>query len=202
MASSRWLERLLELPRAKLLVRVDEDFLSNTFNITGLKQKIAHFTPAYELVRRSTTLTARGAVDLETLSREAEDVYGLIHARYLITRPGLDLMFKKFEAGEFMKCPRVNCRGAQCLPYGETDELGQRTVKMYCPYCSDIYNPTDPDIADVDGAYFGSSWIHMFLQRYPSVIPSAPMKLYVPRIFGFRMCYSSDIEDESSAGDE
>ena len=202
MASKRWVDAFLALPRAKLLARIDDEFLHNSFNVTGIKLKVTNFTPAYELIRRNSILSARGEIPYEKISEEAEDVYGLLHARYLITKQGLEAMYHKFYHEEFMKCPRVNCRGAQCLPYGTSDELHRATVKMYCPCCSDIYNPIDPDILDVDGAYFGSSWVHMFLQRFPQVVPKIPMKIYVPRIFGFRICHSSDVDEEESAADE
>ena len=41
--------------------------------------------------------------------------------------------------------------------------------------------------ADVDGAYFGSAFPHMFLQTYPEYIPQQGAPPYVPRIYGFRI---------------
>ncbi len=41
--------------------------------------------------------------------------------------------------------------------------------------------------ADVDGAYFGTSFPHMFLQTYPEFVPQQGAPPYVPRIYGFRI---------------
>ena len=41
--------------------------------------------------------------------------------------------------------------------------------------------------ADIDGAYFGSAFPHMFLQTYPEIIPQKGATPYVPKIYGFRM---------------
>ena len=41
--------------------------------------------------------------------------------------------------------------------------------------------------ADIDGAYFGTTFPHLFLMSYPQSIPSPPVAIYVPRVFGFRV---------------
>ena len=41
--------------------------------------------------------------------QQAVDLYGLIHARFIQSKDGLNRMRKKFEAMEFGTCPRVQC---------------------------------------------------------------------------------------------
>ena len=43
------------------------------------------------------------------LEKEADVLYGLIHARYIMTSSGLDRMLKKYRAGDFGVCPRFYC---------------------------------------------------------------------------------------------
>jgi casein kinase II subunit beta len=43
-------------------------------------------------------------------------LYGLIHARYIITTHGLDSMHTKFLNGDFGKCPRTLCKGQKVVP--------------------------------------------------------------------------------------
>jgi hypothetical protein len=45
--------------------------------------------------------------------------------------------------------------------------------------------------ADIDGAYFGTSFPHIFLMTYESCVPSAPTSSFVPRVFGFKVHASS-----------
>ena len=45
-----------------------------------------------------------------------------------------------------------------------------------------------PHVTDIDGAYFGTTFPHLFLMTYPTLRPmAAPLPVYVPRIFGFRI---------------
>jgi casein kinase II subunit beta len=40
---------------------------------------------------------------------------------------------------------------------------------------------------DIDGAYFGTTFPHLFLMTYPYIKPSKPTQSYTPRIFGFKL---------------
>jgi hypothetical protein len=39
---------------------------------------------------------------------------------------------------------------------------------------------------DIDGAYFGTSFAHVFLQNYSELKPNGPPS-YVPKIYGFKL---------------
>jgi casein kinase II subunit beta len=43
------------------------------------------------------------------LYQEATEIYGLIHARFILTPKGLALMREKYLLGKFGICPRVLC---------------------------------------------------------------------------------------------
>ena len=40
-------------------------------------------------------------------------------------------------------------------------------------------------VVDLDGAYFGCSFPHIFLQTFPDCIPKEKLELYIPKIYGF-----------------
>lgn len=200
--TEKWIDRFIRKSSSKLFVRIDQEFISTTFNVYGIKNRIHEFHYAYEMLRKGyiTSVDAE-EYDAEEIDEDTEKLYGFLHLRYLLTKPGMQLMFEKFNQDTFPTCPRVHCKGTHCLPYGLTEEPGQHTVRMFCPSCCDIYNVTDPDLKKVDGAYFGSSWIHMFLMKYPQVIPRDPPRVYVPKIYGFRICHEDDLRSDDQSSD-
>ena len=76
---------------------------------------------------------------------------------------GLAMMREKYVANHFGTCPRVLCNGQSVLPIGMSEHLKHSRVKVYCPLCEDVYVPKKR-CSDVDGAYFGCSFPHIFLQ--------------------------------------
>uniref|UniRef100_A0A0K3C7J8 Casein kinase II subunit beta n=1 Tax=Rhodotorula toruloides TaxID=5286 RepID=A0A0K3C7J8_RHOTO len=123
----------------------------------------------------------------EELESSARHLYGLIHARYVITSRGLSKMIEKYKKGDFGRCPRVLCYGQSLLPLGLSDIAYQKAVKLYCPRCEDLYSPKSSRHGSIDGAYFGSTFAHMLFMVYPGMIPSKSVERIRPRIFGFQV---------------
>jgi casein kinase II subunit beta len=80
-------------------------------------------------------------------------------------------MRTKFLNGVYGACPRVLCDRALVLPIGMSEDLSISRVKVlniykikvFCPRCEDVYVPRIKFV-DIDGAYFGSSFSHIFMQ--------------------------------------
>ena len=120
--------------------------------------------------------------DASMIETSAELLYGLIHQRYITSRPGIHQMLEKYEMCHFGMCPRVLCRGAKVIPVGRTDTPGQDTVKLFCPSCLDIYTPPNSRFQSIDGAFFGTTFGCLFFMTFPDVdvgghrsIPSLPV---------------------------
>lgn len=127
----------------------------------------------------------------------AEILYGLVHSRFIITNRGLELMAEKFRQC-FGTCPRVGCNRQRLIPIGQSDQPQQFSVKLYCGKCNDIFSP-EPKSSSLDGAYFGTTFAHMFFMQYPDLKPEridGISKMYVPRIFGFRVCDPAETDEE------
>ncbi|KAL1952761.1 hypothetical protein VTO42DRAFT_4284 [Malbranchea cinnamomea] len=111
----------------------------------------------------------RAGSDLSMIESSAELLYGLIHQRYITSRQGIQHMLEKYEQQHFGVCPRVNCNGCRVLPVGLTDTPGLDTVKLYCPSCQDIYTPPNSRFHSVDGAFFGTTFAHLFFMTFPEL---------------------------------
>lgn len=112
---------------------------------------------------------SRVASDLSVIESSAELLYGLIHQRYITSRPGIQQMLEKYEMQHFGICPRVNCNGCKVLPVGRSDTPGQETVKLFCPSCGDLYTPPNSRFHSVDGAFFGTTFGCLFFMTFPDL---------------------------------
>ena len=111
----------------------------------------------------------RMASDLSVIETSAELLYGLIHQRYITSRPGIQQMGEKYDLQHFGTCPRVFCNGCKVLPVGCSDIPGQETVKLFCPSCLDIYTPPNSRFQNVDGAFFGTTFGCLFFMTFPEL---------------------------------
>ena len=71
-----------------------------------------------------------------------------------------------------------------------SEDLKYSKVKVYCPICCQIYKPARHKGRSVslDGAYFGTSFAHIFLMNYPDLKPKKNnVREYIPKIYGFRI---------------
>ena len=121
------------------------------------------------------------------LNQEASDLYSVIHARYILSPRGLAKVQCKFLGGLYGTCPRALCDKQKVLPVGMSDSLKMSRFKNFCPRCEEVYVPKSRHV-NIDGAAFGSSFPHVFLQHYPLVVILPPkIYYYEPKIYGFKI---------------
>ena len=58
------------------------------------------------------------------------DLYGLIHARFIMSSRGMHIMRAKYLNGVFGACPRVLCDRQLVLPVGMSEDLSISRVKV------------------------------------------------------------------------
>lgn len=182
--------------------------MTDRFNLTGLNTEVSYYQYALDLVTDVFDLDADDDLR-EQIEKAARHLYGLVHARYIVTTRGLAKMVSwrawtsehlspdhpelipsqldKYKKCDFGKCPRVLCEGHPLLPMGQHDLPNMSTVKLYCPKCEDIYNPKSSRHASIDGAYFGTSFHSILFQVYPALNPEKSLRRYEPRIYGFKV---------------
>ncbi|KAI9207590.1 casein kinase II, regulatory subunit [Polychytrium aggregatum] len=185
-----WVEWFHQLRGNELFCEVDQEYILDRFNLTGLPTEVPHYAQAFEMITDSLEDTLDEPLHTEVV-KAAKTLYGLIHARFVITARGLTKMAEKFREGCFGRCPRVLCHNQPVLPIGITDIPGIKSVKLYCPSCEDIYNPTSRRHLTIDGAYFGTTFPHLLLQMFPELLPEKSTERYVPKIFGFKIHHTA-----------
>jgi casein kinase II subunit beta len=184
-----WISWYCSLKGNELFCEVDEEYIQDDFNLTGLGSLIPYYDYALDMILdidspREDFLTEQQS---EIVESAAEMLYGMIHSRYILTSRGLAAMLEKFKQSHFGRCPRVSCNNQQCLPVGTSDIFRTATVKMFCPKCEDVYFPRSKFQGCIEGSYFGSTFPHLFLMTYGYLKPSKVCKEYTPRIFGFKV---------------
>ncbi|CAN6712409.1 unnamed protein product [Malus baccata var. baccata] len=178
-----WISWFCNLRGNEFFCEVDDDYIQDDFNLCGLSSQVPYYDYALDLIL---DVESSHEEQNELIESAAEMLYGLIHVRYILTSKGLAAMLDKYKNYDFGRCPRVFCCGQPCLPVGQSDIPRSSTVKIYCPKCEDIYYPRSK-YQDIDGAYFGSTFPHLFLMTYGHLKPQKASQSYVPRVFGFKL---------------
>ncbi|XP_024377168.1 casein kinase II subunit beta-1 isoform X2 [Physcomitrium patens] len=184
-----WISWFCSLRGNEFFCEVDDEYIQDDFNLSGLSSQVPYYDYALDLILdvESPSDDMLTEEQNELVESAAEMLYGLIHVRYILTGKGMNAMLEKFKNVDFGRCPRVYCSGQPCLPMGQSDVSRTSTVKIYCPKCEDIYYPRSKYQGNIDGAYFGTTFPHLFLMTYPYIKPSKPTQNYTPRIFGFKL---------------
>jgi len=184
--TSYWRDWFISSRGNEYFCEIDEDYLTDRFNLTGINADVQYYQYALDLVTDVFDLDCDDDMR-EQIEKSARHLYGLVHARYITTTRGLAKMLEKYKKADFGKCPRVDCGSQALLPTGLADLPSVSTVKLYCAKCEDLYNPKSSRHATIDGAYFGTSFQNILFQVYPALMPEKSIKRYEPRVFGFKV---------------
>jgi len=182
-----WIKWFCNLRGNEFFCEVDPEYIIDRFNLIGLDPKV----PKYEQALAQILDSEMEEIDDEShqeIELAAEILYGLIHARYIMTNKGLSKMKSKFIDKEFGTCPRVDCDNFAFLPLGQSDTENESMVKMYCGVCEQLYLPRSTKHHHTDGAYFGTGFPQMFFMVNKG-LRSKPneAKKWVPSLYGFRI---------------
>lgn len=184
-----WITWFCSLRGNEFFCEVDEDYIQDDFNLTGLRSLVPYYEYALDMVLDvemplEDSLTEE---QQEIVESAAEMLYGLIHARYIVTNRGMHAMYEKYRTAAFGRCPRVFCQGQPVLPVGLSDLPRNYTVNVFCPRCHGLFFPKSTRQANIDGAYFGTTFPHLYLMTHPDMIPAKPSQTYIPRVYGFKV---------------
>lgn len=132
-----WISWFCSLKGNEFFCEVDEEYIQDDFNLSGLSSMVPYYDYALDLILdvespNDDMLTEQ---QHELVESAAEMLYGLIHARYILTSRGMVAMLEKYKQCHFGRCPRVYCNNHPCLPVGTSDVFRTATVKIFCPKC-------------------------------------------------------------------
>mmetsp|Transcript_4181 Transcript_4181/g.6375 ORF Transcript_4181/g.6375 Transcript_4181/m.6375 type:complete len:303 (-) Transcript_4181:49-957(-) len=184
-----WIRWFAALRGNEFFCEVDEEYIQDDFNLTGLSALVPYYDYALDMILDMEVPAEQSLTDeqQEVVEGAAEMLYGLIHARFILTTRGMQAMLLKYQSAAFGRCPRIYCQGQSVLPAGLSDLPQGCTVVVCCPRCQDIFHPKSSRQANLDGAYFGTTFPHLFMMTHPDLIPSRSSQVYVPKVYGFKI---------------
>ncbi|KAJ3446075.1 casein kinase ii subunit beta [Anaeramoeba flamelloides] len=196
-----WIKRFCSQKGKEFFCQVSKEYVNSNFNLFGLQKNSEHIKSVLKIIRdeKVPELELMTKKEKEQVYAQTVLIYGLIHARYILTDEGMRKMERKYLQGVFGKCPNIFCKRQPCLPLGRSDQPHKSAVKLYCPKCREIYLPKQK-YRIFDGAFFGTTFAHMILNVRPTLQPTSPPRKYIPKIFGFEI-YNS-VPNNSINSDE
>ncbi|AOA64376.1 Beta regulatory subunit of casein kinase 2, a Ser/Thr protein kinase [Komagataella phaffii GS115] len=185
-----WIQEYCMMFGHEYFVEVSNEFIEDDFNLTGLSSIVPFYREALDMILDYQPDYQIKSESLPIIHHSAELLYGLIHARYILTKPGLQAMAGKYEKAVFGTCLRVHCEGMYLLPIGRYDQVGIETVRLYCPSCNDIYLPSSSKYLHIDGAFFGTSFAILFVNMFNEIqrrVNLIPKQIFDLKLFGFKI---------------
>jgi len=200
-----WIPWYCSLKGNELFCEVDPEFAQDSFNLTGLASMVPYFDYALDMILDVEPTEILSDDQQELIENDAENLFGLIHSRYILTSRGLQAMLEKYRLFHFGRCPRYLCRGQPCLPIGMSDVPNEEAVKLYCPKCEDVFHTRSTRHEQIDGAFFGSTFPHLFFLTFPELKPEKEREEFVPRCFGFKIhttAYKASLDARKRAAEQ
>lgn len=90
--ANSWISWFLASKGNEYFCEVDDEYIIDRFNLTGLNQEVQGYSAAIELITDTAADQDLNDEQREQLEASARHLYGLIHARFIITSRGLAKM--------------------------------------------------------------------------------------------------------------
>jgi casein kinase II subunit beta len=89
--SFSWIEWYCGLEDHDFYCKVDREYIEDPFNLYGLKKNFLNYDEALQMIINDDIPTSKDHDDQNYMNvyQEAVDLYGMVHARYILTQKGL-----------------------------------------------------------------------------------------------------------------
>lgn len=89
--ANRWTSQFISSRGNEYFCDIDEEYLTDRFNLTGLNTEVQYYTYALDLVTDVFDVDCEDEMR-EQIEKSARHLYGLVHARYITTNRGMNKM--------------------------------------------------------------------------------------------------------------
>ena len=203
-----WIESFCAERGHEWFCEVDRDFITNPADLAGITLKNGPLVKALSGILDLEQTEDTPETDSDQLLLSMEELYSLLHARYICTPKGLAQMVctsfyviftslinvfqkEKYDKGSFARCLRIECEGCQMIPFGQSAQYGQDQVVLFCPSCFDVYLPPLRRHHNIDGSAFGPDFLIAFLRQYPELLQKQPKQVPTRKLYGFPLFTNS-----------
>ena len=101
-----WVRSYCSKPENLFYCEVSKSYIQDNFNLYDLKSEFESDSQYKEALAILLDETSIRKSSCDNTCGNAEHLYGLIHARYIKSPAGLEMMRRKYVAGHFGVCPR------------------------------------------------------------------------------------------------
>ncbi|KAG1104019.1 hypothetical protein G6F42_017146 [Rhizopus arrhizus] len=93
-----WIDWFLDTKGNEYFCEVDEEFILDRFNLTGLSAEVPHYyLEALDMITDNLDEEGLDEKVREQIEKSARHLFGMIHARFVITSRGLMKMLDKYK---------------------------------------------------------------------------------------------------------
>jgi len=107
-----WITWFVNLKGNEFFCEVDSAYIQDGFNLTGLSSQVSYYDYALDMILDIEAKDQLSEEQQERVENDAENLYGLIHARYILTTQGLHAMLEKISAVSLRPLPSTPMQGS------------------------------------------------------------------------------------------
>ena len=173
-----WVYKFISSRGNEYFCEIDEDYLTDRFNLTGLNTEVQYYQYALDLVTDVFDLDCDDDMR-EQIEKSARHLYGLVHARYITTTRGLAKMVSCGFRFKFI--PRNHHNQLTCSSSKSTKRAISASVPVLCVPRTPSSQPACPTLPPCSRSNFTAANAKTFTTPSPAATPTSTVPTSAPR---------------------